>query len=76
MVDFPTAILGIHNSESLKLITIHFDSIGAEMSQPDSELLQKTKQTTPMYVNAMQNDSDEFSIRIKELFTGIGNMNM
>ena len=81
VVDFPTAILGIHDSESLKLITIHFDSIGAVKSQPESELLLKTKQSTLMYVNAIQNDadSDEFSIKIKceykDLFTGIGNMN-
>ena len=75
VVDFPTAILGIHDSESLRLITIHFDSIGAEMSQPE------VKQSTSMYVNAIQSDadSDEFSIKIKQdykdLFTGIGNMN-
>ena len=45
VVDFPTAILGIHYSESLKLITVYFDSIGAEISQPepDSESLLKTK---------------------------------
>ena len=81
--DFPTAILGIHDSESLKLITLHFDSIGTEMSQPEpeSELLLMTKQSISMYVNAIQNDadSDEFSIKIKheykDLFTGIGNMN-
>ena len=83
VVDFPTAILGIHDSESLNLITVHSDSIEAEMSQPDpeSELLLKTKQSTSMFVNAIQNDadSDEFSIKIKcqykDLFTGIGNMN-
>ena len=69
VVDFPTAILGIHDSESLRLITIHFDCIGAETSQTD------------MYVNAIQSDadSDDFSTRIKreykDLFTGIGNMN-
>ena len=79
VVDFPTAILGIHDSESLKLITAHFDSIGAEMSQPELSL--KTKQSTSMHVNAIQNNaaSDEFSIKIKleyqDLFTGIGNMN-
>ena len=79
VVGFPTAILGIHDSESLKLITIHFYSIEAEMSQPELSL--KTKQSTPMYVNAIQNDadSDEFSIKIKceykDLFTGIGNIN-
>ena len=67
VVDFPTAILGIHDSESLKLITIHFDSIRAEMCQPESELLPKTKQSTLMCVNAIQNDadSDEFNIKIK-----------
>ena len=71
MVDFPNAILGIHDSESLRLITVHFDCIGAE-----------TSQTSPKtYVNAIQNDADleDFSIRIKceykDLFTGIGNMN-
>ena len=32
IVDFPTAILGIHDSESLKLITVHFDSIEVEIS--------------------------------------------
>ena len=69
VVDFPTAILGIHDSESLGLITIYFDCIEAETSQTD------------MYVNAIQTDadSDDFSIRIKceykDLFTGIGNMN-
>ena len=79
VVNFPTAILGIHDSESLKLITIHFDSIKAEMSQPELSL--KTKQSTPMYINAIQNDagSDKFSIKIKcdykDLFTGFGNMN-
>ena len=75
VVDFPTAILGIHNSESLRLITIHFDCIGAEISQvlPETE--------GKMYVNAIQNDadSDEFSIKIKreykDLFTSMGNMN-
>ena len=50
------------------------------MSQPESELSLKTKQSTSMYVNTIQNnaDSDEFSIKIKceykGLFTGIGNM--
>ena len=81
VVDFLTAILGIHDSESLKLITVHFDNIGAEMSQPESELSLKTKQSTLMNVNAIQNeaDLDEFSIKIKceykDLFTGIGNLN-
>ena len=35
VVDFPTAILGIHDSESLGLITVHFDCIGAETFQID-----------------------------------------
>ena len=79
VVDFPTAILGICDSESLKLITVHFSSIEAEISQAESSL--KMKQSTPVYVIAVQNDasSDEFSIKIKcdykDLFTGIGNMN-
>ena len=67
VVDFSTDILGMHDSESLGLITIHFDCIGAETSQTD------------MYVNTIQSDLDDFSIRIKceykYLFTGIGNMN-
>ena len=46
VVDFPTAILGIHDSESLGLITIHFDCIGAVTSQ--------TSTKTDMYVNAIQ----------------------
>ena len=33
VVDFPTAILGIHDSESLRLITVHFDYIGAGISR-------------------------------------------
>ena len=55
VVDFPTAILGIHDSVSLGLITVHFDCIGAEMSQKDT------------YANAIQSnaDSDDFSIKIK-----------
>ena len=80
VVDFPTAILGIHDSESLRLITVHFDNI--EVETLHTELLKgKTSPSTPMYVNAIQNDadSDEFSIKIKcdykDLFTGIGNMN-
>ena len=73
VVDFPTAILGIHDSESLGLITIHFDCIRAETSQ--------TSTKTDTCVNTIQSnaDSDDFSIRIKceyrDLFTGIGNMN-
>ena len=33
VVNFPTAILGVHDSESLKLTVVHFDSIDAETSQ-------------------------------------------
>ena len=79
VVDFPTAILGIHDSESLKLITVPFDSIEAETLHTES-LKGKASQSTPMYVNAIQNDADldEFSIKIKhdykDLFTGIGNI--
>ena len=51
VVDFPTAILGIHDSESLKLITVHFDSIDAETSQ--AELVPRAR-PIPMYVNAIQ----------------------
>ena len=79
VVDFLTAILGIHDSESLKLITVHFDSIDAEISH--TELLKgKASQSTPVYVNAIQGaEENEFSIKIKhdykDLFTGTGNMN-
>ena len=54
VVDFPPVILGIHDSQSLGLITVHFDCIGAEMSQTD------------MYVNAIQSDadSDEFTLAL------------
>ena len=38
----------ILDCHSLKLITVHFDSIEAEMSQPELSL--KTKQSTSMYV--------------------------
>ena len=69
-----SAILGIHDSGSLKLITVHFDSIDAEISQTES-----VPRPTPMYVNAIQDDDDEFTVKIKceykYLFTGIGNMN-
>ena len=79
VVDFPTAILGIHSSASLKLITVHFNSIEAETSH--LKLSDDSSLSTPMYVNAIQNnaDLDEFSIKIKheykDLFSGIGNMN-
>ena len=78
VVDFPTAILGTHNSESLKLITINFDSIEAETSHTES-LKGKASQSTLMYVNAIQGvEENEFSIKIKcdykDWLTGIGNM--
>ena len=38
VVDFPTAIPGIHDSESLGLITVHFDCIGAETSQTETHV--------------------------------------
>ena len=76
VVDFPTAILGIHDSESLKLITVHFDNIDTKTSQAESV---PRPRPTPMYVNAIQGDDDEFTVKIKceykDLFTGIGNMN-
>ena len=74
VVNFPTDILGIHDSESLKLITIHFAAVDAETSQTES-----VPRPTPMYVNDMQGDDNEFTVKIKceykDLFTGIGNMN-
>ena len=75
VVDLPTAILGIHDSESLKLITVPFDAIDAETSQ-----IELVPGPTPMYVNAIQGaDENQFSVKIKceynNLFTGIGNMN-
>ena len=80
VVDFPTAILGIHDSESLRLITVHFNNIDAEISQAEPTLnIKPTGSATPMYVNAIQGDDDEFSVKIKhdysDLFTDIGNMN-
>ena len=62
VVDSPTAILGIHNSESLKLITVHFVSIDTETSQAESVPRQRP---TPTYVNAIQGDDDEFTVKIK-----------
>ena len=61
------------------MITIHFDSIDAEISH--TELLKgKASQSTLMYINAIQGaEENEFSIKIKcdykDLFTGIGNVN-
>ena len=64
VVDFCTAILGIHGSESLKLVTVHFNSIDAEISQAES-LLKEPTGSTPMYVNAIQGADNKFSIKIK-----------
>ena len=33
VVDFPTVIIGISDFESLKLVTVHFNSVDAEMPQ-------------------------------------------
>ena len=60
VIDFSTAILGIHDSESLRLITVHFDTIDAETSQIES-----VPRSTPMYVDAIQGADDEFSVKIK-----------
>ena len=70
VVDFPTAIIGISDSKSLKLVTVHFNSVDAEMSQVSE---------SNKHLDAIKTDTDEFSIKIKcgykDLFTGIGNMN-
>ena len=72
VVDFPMAIIGIHDSESLKLVTVHFNGVDAEIPQESG---------IKKHVDAIQGkiDTDEFSIKIhheyKDLFTGIGNMN-
>ena len=72
VIDFPTAILGISDSENLKLVTIHFNSV-------DTEISQKPEANKPLDVIQRKKDADEFSIKIhceyKDLFTGIGNMN-
>ena len=67
IVDFPTAILGMHDSESLKLITVHFNSIDVEISQAESSLnIRPTGvESTSMYVNAIQGADNEFSVKIK-----------
>ena len=72
VVNFPTAILGIHDSETLKLLTVHFNTVETDISQGTS---------TQLHVHAIQNDagSDKFLIEImqkySDLFSGIGNMN-
>ena len=72
VVDFPIAILGIHDSETLKLLTVYFNTVETEISQGTS---------TQLHVHAIQNDagSDKFTTEIKQkysdLFSGIGNMN-
>ena len=64
IVDFPTTILGIHDSESLKLITVHFDCRDAETSHTES-LKGKANHSIPMYVNATQGADNELSVKIK-----------
>ena len=79
VVDFPTAILGIHDSESLKLLTVHFNAMETEMSQGIT-LKKSLHLPNRLHVNAIQNDigPDEFSTQVKrkyrDLFDGIGNM--
>ena len=64
----------MHDSESLKLITVHFDAIDAETSQ-----IELVPRPTPMFVNAIHSADDEFSAQskceYKDLYTGLGNMN-
>ena len=80
VVDFLTAILGIHDSKNLKFVTVHFNSIENEISQVES-MINKPKAAPPLNVNAIGSDAgnDEFSIKINhdysDLFSGIGNMN-
>ena len=79
VVDFPTVILGIHDSESLKLLTVHFNAVETEMSQGIT-LKESLRSPNQLHVNAIQNDigPDEFSTQVKrkykDLFNGIGNM--
>ena len=58
VADFPTAILGIHDSETLKLLTVHFNTVETEISQ--GTLIQ-------LCIHAIQNDagSDKFTTEIK-----------
>ena len=69
VVDFPTAILGTHDSESPKLITVDFNSVEAETSH--LKLSDNSSLSTPMYVNALQNnaDPDEFSIMNTKIYS-------
>ena len=80
VADFSTAILGIHDPESLRLVTVHFNSIDTEIPQAESSLKELLSTgSTPMCVNAIQGADNEFSIKIKcdysDFFTGIGNVN-
>ena len=80
VVDFPTAILGIHDSENLKLITVHVNSVESEKSQVQLHELLSNNPTaaSPLYVNAVASD-DKFTVKImhddSDLFIGTGNMN-
>ena len=75
VVDFLTATLGTHDSESLKLITVHFNSIDTKKPQAESLNVDKPVGSTPMYVNAIQGADNEFCVKIKcdysHLFTDI-----
>ena len=71
-VNFPTAILGIHDSESLKLIMVHFDSIDAETSQTESSFNHKASHSTVLMRMSLE---VKIKCEYKDLFTGIGNMN-
>ena len=50
VVDFLTAILGIHDSESLKLLTVHFNSVETKTSH----LRDDSSSSMPMYANAIK----------------------
>ena len=68
VVDFPTAILSRHDLESLKLFTVHFNSVKNEMSQASDN----SNGSTPMYVNAIHSDANyEFSIKIKHDYSDL-----
>ena len=69
VVDFPTAIFRINDSESLKLITVHFNSIDSEISQSANDVFKSHGKgtgfmLTPVHVNTIQDD-DKFTVIIK-----------
>ena len=77
VVDFPTTILGIHDSESLKLLTVHFNAVETEMSQGIT-LKKSLHLPNQLHVNAIQNDigPDEFSTQVKRKYKDLFNGNM